>query len=261
MLALLLSKICFAFAIPDAHSENLAPSVVTISQTKKYISCDEKSPCHYVESIYNKAKNKPAFVTIRVLKINNPGGDNEELEELDFSEESEIYVMPNQVVIPANGMRSVRIYVTGQISRNRDQYFRIRFSPTPLEHEAPDGDKQSQSSSALFLGFGIGQLLLVARTDPAYNSSILIDKEDKSPVLKVSNLGNSFIRLERLRICYSKESGMPCQYLSSKHVRTKAHKTFPLEEHVRSIEFSLEEGRNHQKVSYEKDRKTPLTIN
>ena len=237
-----------------------SPSIVTISQTKKYIDYCETVPCHYVEPINNLAKDKPAFVTVKVYRLHNPGAESENLEELDFTENNEIYVMPNQIVIPAGGVRSVRVYITEKLKRSRDQYFRIRFQPSPVETDSTDSESNRQASSSLFLGFGIGQLLMISRESTAYNTSITIDRTGSPSCLVISNKGNSFVRLEGLRTCYSPTSRLPCQYLSSKHVNAAGIKTFSLEDNVKSIDFDLAEGTSIRRVSYDKNRNEMLKI-
>lgn len=254
-----------ALPLPDnAKVENKAvrdaASLITIENTKKFINPSEQFPMYYSETVRNQSSGKPAFVTVEVYKLNNPGGEKEDLTKLSLVEEAGIYAMPNKLVIPAGGSRAVRVYLTKEIARDKDQYYRIRFSPSPVIDEEVDKKNKSKNAPGLSLGIGFGQLLMINREKPVFETRVYTRKKGQDEILEIENKGNSFIRLDKMKVCFIKELKEPCQYLGGKHINAGSQFFKELIKTIRSVDFTLIEGTRHRKVQYDRAAKKPLSI-
>ena len=236
--------------VGNNNKEIRPASAVSIHNTKKYISKNDIFPDYYSESIRNITSDKPAYVTVDVYRLHNPGADKEELTELKVTDDAEIYVMPRQVLIPAGGSRAVRVYLTRKVERDRDRYYRIRFSPSPLQPEHWHNSSASSTGSSLFLGLGVGQLLMVGRTKPEYETRVSTRKEAKAGdnILMIENRGNSYVRINNMKTCFQKTLRKPCQYGGNKHVNAGATLSFPVSGKTATIDFDLAEGDRIRKV-------------
>ena len=236
-------------------------SSVTIDNTKKMVSYAESTPFFYTETIRNVSSDKPAFVNIDTYRLNNIGEEKEDLTKVELSGDADVYAMPSQIVVPAGGVRTVRIYLTKKLQRDRDQYFRIRFSPStsPLEEEAVSNNKKSRSS--LFVGMGAGQLLMVSRNNPSFNTKVTVDKNsDGKKQLVIQNGGNSFIRLENLKTCYGSKHKKPCKYSSGRHVNAGDIKKLPIDDDVRTMFVEIVEGNKIRHVEYDQQASNLLKV-
>ena len=179
-------------------------SSVIIDNVKKMIDHSENTPFYYTETIRNISSDKPAFVNVDVYRLNNVGEKEEDLTTVEMSDDADVYAMPNQIIVPADGVRTVRVYLTEKMQRNNDRYYRIRFSPSALpEEQDSDASEKNKSKSALHIGMGAGQLLMVSREKPTFDTKVSIDKSNggKSELV-IHNKGNSYVRLENMKTCF-----------------------------------------------------------
>lgn len=237
-------------------------SSVIIDHSKKIFSESESVPTYYTETIRNVSSEKPAFVNVDIYRLNNIGEDKENLTKVEVSDDADIYVMPNQIIVPASGLRTVRVYLTKKLQRNQDKYFRIRFSPStsPAQSDTAQKDKKVPESS-LYLGMGAGQLLMVGRSNPLFDTKVSVDKKAGGKnELVINNMGNSFIRLDNMKTCFTKEHKKPCIYASGAHVNAGDMKALPIDDNVQSIVLQLVEGNKVRKVEYDRQAPKPLKV-
>ena len=234
-------------------------SSVTISHIKKMVSHSETVPTYYTETVRNVSSDKPAFVNVGVYRLNNPGGDQEDLTPVELSDDADVYAMPNQVVVPAGGVRTVRVYLTEKMKRDRDRYFRIRFSPSTLPVDEEGSPTKKSAKSSLFIGMGAGQLLMVNKSNPLFDTKVYVQKTlAGTSELVLHNKGDSFIRLEKMKTCYTKDQKKPCQYTSGKHINAGAIKKLPIHKSISTIVVELIEGDKTRTVEY--DYQSPETV-
>ena len=256
-----------SLAVAPKKEEKQEPAVETISSViidhlKKIISESDSIPTYYTESIRNASSEKPAFVNIDIYRLNNIGEDKEDLTKVELTDDADIYVMPNQIIVPASGVRTVRVYLTKKLQRSQDTYFRIRFSPStsPAQDDTAQEDKNIPESS-LFLGMGAGQLLMVSRDNPSFDTNISLDKNASgADELIIHNMGNSFIRLDNMKTCFMKERKKPCTYASGRHVNAGDMKILPIDNDIRTIVLELIEGDRVRKVEYDRQASKPLKM-
>lgn len=257
---LMFSIAALGFEGQNVEASHESASVISIKETRKFIVPKQQFPEYYTEVVYNQSASSPAFVSVDVYRLSNPGKE-ETLTRLSLAENSEIYTVPHKLVIPAGGSRAVRIYLTEGISRDEDQYYRIRFSPSQVEPEEIKGENDKYNCrSGLSLGIGFGQLLMINRTKPSFDTQISIHKEHEEKKLEVRNNGNSFIRIEDMKICFARELKQPCQYASVKHVNPAARLSNDLDNSIRTIDFTLVEGDQRRSVSYDRLAQKNLVI-
>lgn len=254
----------FSLAAASEKQKSVDESVssVIIDNSKKMINHSEATPFFYTETIRNISSNKPAFVNVDIYRLNNIGEKEEDLTPVKMSNDADVYAMPNQIIVPADGVRTIRVYLTKKLLRTDDQYYRIRFIPStmPLEDDSVSNEKQ-RARSSLNIGMGAGQLLMVGRTKPSFDTKVYIEKDDsgKSELI-IHNKGNSYIRLDNMKTCFIKTARKPCQYISGRHVNAGRTKKLPIESNVITVSLELVEGDKTRKIIYDRQAATPLKL-
>ena len=241
-------------------SQKEVASVISLNQVREYVSDQQTLPYYYTTTVRNLSDNKPAYVTARVYRVNNPGEKQEDLTSIEALLGGEVSVIPNQIVIPAGGRRGVRVYLSNKVNRDKDQYYRIRFSPSPIKSEQSSSGKAAadKHDSSMYLGVGIGQILFISKSKPAYKSRVRVEKDKSTKWLVADNQGDSFLRVENMKFCYKKSAKKACTYFSSNHVVAGKHKSWPLDSSIKTIDFDLLEGGHKRKVHY--DSEHPETV-
>ena len=236
----------------EQRAEREVASVISLIQVREYVSDQQALPYYYTSTVRNLSASKPAYVTAKVYRVNNPGEQKEDLTPETLLE-GEVRVIPDQIVIPAGGRRGVKVYLSEKIRREKDQYYRVRFTPSPVESEKDSLDVSAvnKTGSSMYLGVGVGQILFVGKNKPGYKSHVRIEKGQSAPSLVVDNQGDSYLRIENMKICYKPDVKKSCTYFSSNHVIAGTHKQWLLDNTIKTIELELLEGESKRKVLYD----------
>ena len=122
-------------------------------------------------------------------------------------------------------------------------------------------EKKDVPRSSLHLGMGAGQLLMIARNNPSFDTKVSVDKRaGGKDELTIHNMGNSFIRLNNMKTCFMKKYKKPCVYASGRHVNAGHVKSLPIDHDVQNIVLELVEGDEIRKVEYNRQASSPLKV-
>ncbi|MGO2162496.1 MAG: hypothetical protein ACTH4J_18815 [Vibrio toranzoniae] len=151
------------------------------------------------ERVYNDGEG-PAFVTVSVIEVLNPGNSPEEHEAPEFGEGP--IITPRAFVIPPDSSKSVRI-ITPNIKRNSDKFYRIRFVPVKPTEKLGFSKQQiesaNESKASVNVSFGWGLLYIVPKSDgtPIINTNFDI----KTGELNIANSGDSMLTINHIEVC------------------------------------------------------------
>lgn len=190
-----------------------------------------------------------AFVTVKVAEIFYDSRDEareESLEGVDSAQRA-LIVTPSRLIIPAQGMQSVRLLFRGD--RDRERYFRVRFLPVLPEGEGDfdlSAEESAQYRKSLAAGVNLlkafGAILLVRPTNTRYVTHV----DEPSGSFRIVNEGNASVVLEGSKECDSK--GENCSSGNTYHVRPGKERVFS-KQAGRVYRFELLEGDSRK--SYE----------
>ncbi|CAI3788524.1 hypothetical protein AHFPHNDE_02200 [Pseudomonas sp. MM227] len=189
-----------------------------------------------------------AFVKVEVVEIiHRPGQPDLErsLEGLPVAERP-LIASPARLIVPANGMQSVRLLHRGE--RQQERYFRVRFMPvmpTGNDDFAMTDQQAQQYRESLRAGVqvlsGYGALLFVQPQDTRYATDI----RETPGSLQVRNDGNATIVMDHFNDC--DRSGKSCATATLHHVLPGLERRFD-KQPGRTYSFELIEGQARRKV-------------
>lgn len=141
------------------------------------------------------------YVQIEVLKVENPGSDNETRTVIKDPKALKLLATPNKLVIPPNGQKLVRI-VNLEQNNQEERIYRINVTPivAPLEEE--------ESQLRIVVAY---QVLAIIQPDNP-KSDLTINREGSK--LTLSNTGNTNILLSDGKQCNPLEKNI-CEDLTS----------------------------------------------
>lgn len=204
--------------------------------------------------IYNTG-DATAFVRVELIEISpdeKTGTREKPQQELDGTTpaRNRLIVTPQRLIIPPSGFQTVRILWPGE--RDRERYFRIRFTPVMpetddgfgLDKNAVNEYRQNNVSTGLNVLTGYGSVVIVQPEKPQF-STVMNDAGNAG--ITVRNNGNATVSLDNIRQCkaadtecsaYSREFILPGRtHLLKKKDGYKTH-------------FTLIEGNSRRDVSY-----------
>ena len=199
--------------------------------------------------IYNRG-DSTAFVKVSVLELVYDGGDTPrevDIEHLPL-EQRPVVASPARLIIPAQGMQSVRLLYRGE--RDKERYFRLRFIPVvpeskdrfALSDQQIEQYRDELSAGVQFLA-GYGTLLFTRPAATRYQTSV----QQADGQLRVRNEGNATIVLDDFRHCLAGERD--CSEPIKHHLRPGVMREFA-EQPGREVRFELREGEAHQVMSF-----------
>ncbi|WP_050476253.1 pilus assembly protein [Herbaspirillum rhizosphaerae] len=157
---------------------------------------------------------------------------------------------PARLIVPAGGMQATRLLAMGE--RDKERYFRVRFSPVMPEQGDDFGvsaEQAEQYKESLSAGFnilaGYGAVMVVRPAKVHYQTEL----QDGATTYTVHNKGNSIIVLDGFRDC--KTVGSECATPTISHVLPQRSRVFEKEagHHYR---FELVEGDRKRAVEFGK---------
>jgi hypothetical protein len=163
---------------------------------------------------------------------------------------STLVASPARLIVPANGMQATRLLYLGE--RDKERYFRVRFSPVMPEQNddfgvtAAQAEQYQQSLSAgVNILTGYGAVMVVRPAQVQYKTEL----QDQTGSFTVRNQGNSIIVLDGFYDC--KTAGKECATPTVHHVLPQRSRVFEKEagHHYR---FELVEGDRKQAVEFGK---------
>lgn len=190
-----------------------------------------------------------AFVKVSVAELvyDRDGTPREiDQESLPMAERG-VVASPARLIVPANGMQTVRLLYRG--GRDSERYFRLRF--VPVLPEAQDGFNLSEAEAEQYrdglkagvnLLAGYGTLLFVRPDQVRYDTPI----DDQPARLSVGNNGNATVILDRFRHC--SRDGQRCDTTTKHHLLPGRVREFPRQEGW-TYEFELIEGRDRRELA------------
>lgn len=160
-----------------------------------------------------------------------------------------LLVTPAQFIVPAKGVRNVRLIFRGQ--RAAERYFRVRF--VPVVPQAGDGFAQQSEEVAAYkaaLDAGVrvlkalGGVLVVRPADTRYATEVSANAAGW--VLR--NQGNATVLMDNLRQC--QPEGEACELGRKVHVRPGQHERLPPPARGKQYRFDLIEGTQVKAMQY-----------
>lgn len=180
-----------------------------------------------VKRVFNHG-DATAFVKVRAWElVRQPDGSVEEIP-LDVETAGgrrELVVSPARLIIPAEGMQTVRLLFSGE--RGHERYYRLRFNPVLpnagdgfqlTEKEADDYEVSISGGVQMLAGYG--SLLYVRPREVAHQ--LAIDEEPGRFVVR--NTGNATAVLDRFREC--KGDGLDCDTAVVHHLPPGSERAF-----------------------------------
>ncbi|WP_410481541.1 molecular chaperone [Pseudomonas plecoglossicida] len=199
--------------------------------------------------IYNSG-DSTAFVKVSVLELvyDGEGKPKEvEIEHLPL-EQRGVVASPARLIIPAQGMQSVRLLYRGE--RDTERYFRLRFMPVlpdkddrfALSETQIEQYRETLSAGVQFLA-GYGTLLFTRPNDTRYQTSM----RQAGGQLRVGNEGNATVLLDNFRHCQA--AGQACSEPVKHHLRPGVAREFA-EQPGWEYRFELHEGATHEALTF-----------
>jgi P pilus assembly chaperone PapD len=164
------------------------------------------------------------------------------------AEQRTLIASPARLIVPAQGMQSVRLLYRGD--RDRERYFRLRF--IPVLPEVNDGFSvtaqqaeayQQELKAGLNILAGYGSMLFVRPADTRYQT----DVQQAAGRLSVVNRGNATVVLDHVNDCSS--DGKQCEPATKHHLLPGSQRHFD-KRPGRVYRFELIEGEASRKVEF-----------
>lgn len=203
--------------------------------------------------VYNTG-DSTAFVRVELLEINPGARDGErETPQKELSagapERNRLIVTPMRLIIPPAGFQAVRVLWPGD--RNKERYFRVRFTPVMPENDDSFGlDKNAMTKyrkDTLHAGLnvltGYGTIVIVQPDKAVFNTVI----NDAATALTVSNNGNATVSLDNIRQC--KTANTDCGSVTREFILPGRTHTVPKKAGYKT-NFTLIEGNTKRVMSY-----------
>jgi P pilus assembly chaperone PapD len=192
-----------------------------------------------------------AFVKVEVVEVIHRTGQpaqERSLEGLPVAERP-LIASPARLIVPANGMQSVRLLYRGH--RDHERYFRVRFMPvlpTSNDEFAISEQEAEQYRESLQAGVqvlsGYGALLLVRPQNTHYATDI----REVADSIVVRNDGTATVVMDHFNDC--DRSGKSCATSTLHHVVPGLERRFE-KKPGRNYSFELIEGAVRRKVTIE----------
>lgn len=223
---------------PVAHAAG--PSI-NVGPIYDYLDGDKST---YLKRIYNGGEST-AFVKVTILEMHyKADGTHEEttVAPMDGSGDREgLIASPARLIIPAQGMQSIRLIFRGE--REQERYFRVRFVPViPTKDDAFAVEEtereayQRSLSAGVQVMTGYGTAFFVRPATTVFATRL----DDSLTDYRITNAGNSTIVLDELKSC-SAASPHECEPAKKSHIRPGG--SFTLEKvQGRIHRFELIEG-------------------
>lgn len=239
LLANLLKVVIVFFAVQaSANSELKVSGSIGIDSMVSFIG--KANEGGKSEKVINKGDGV-AFVKVEVLEVLGRDKKGQEITKDIEGVDSGFVVTPRKLIIPPNSSRSVRYFLDKEMQREKDRVFRVRFLPVAPTKEEGFFVGNVDYETALGITAGWGQLVFLSKNNAFYNTEF---KRSDNGVL-VSNKGDSYIRLDEMKVCDKKES---CKLSSEVIVRPgESRVIFSRQE---GGEFLLIEGDNRVKKAF-----------
>lgn len=164
------------------------------------------------------------------------------------AEQRPLVASPARLIVPAQGMQSVRLLYRGE--RERERYFRLRFIPVLPEVNdgfsvtAKEADAyQHELKAGLNILAGYGSMMFVRPADTRYQTDV---KQDAMR-LSVVNRGNATVVLDHVNDCTT--DGKQCEPATKHHLLPGSQRQFD-KRPGRVYRFELIEGDARRKVEF-----------
>ncbi|WP_213881537.1 molecular chaperone [Pseudomonas sp. dw_358] len=189
-----------------------------------------------------------AFVRVSVAEIvYNAQGQPEEISlEGVPAAERPLVASPARLIVPANGMQSVRLLFRGE--RDHERYFRLRFIPVlPEANEGFDIDAaqaqayQEQMKAGVNILAGYGSLLFVRPAQTRFSARV----DDQARDFGVPNDGNATVVLDHVINCTP--DGLECADATKHHLLPGSQRRFE-KKPGRVYRFDLIQGEKREHV-------------
>lgn len=204
--------------------------------------------------IYNTG-DSTAFVRVEIVEIHLENGKTpQEVPQQEISgtslEKNRLIVTPQRLIIPPAGFQAVRVLWSGV--REKERYFRVRFTPVMPEVEDSFGlsksDVNEYRKNTLQAGLnvltGYGTIVIIQPDKPVFNSVI----DASSPTsITIKNNGNSTISLDNIRHC--KSANTECGTVTREFILPGKVKSLD-KKNGYITNFSLIEGSSKRALSY-----------
>lgn len=146
--------------------------------------------------VHNTSAKEAFDVKVTAVKVINPGEENEER-----IETQEIIVAPSTIPMAANSKRVARMVFRAPFT-DKEQVFRASFVPLAKEDNgAEEVEQSSRIKTKMRVLSGMGALVFAAPMEINRNLTWLRD----STGINFTNEGNVYERLERTKVCFSKD--------------------------------------------------------
>lgn len=167
----------------------------------------------------------------------------------DVLDKNRLIVTPQRLIIPPGSFQSVRILWPG--SREKERYFRIRFTPVMpedsdsfgLDKNAVDEYRKTALHAGLNVLTGYGTVVII-QPDQAIFKTIV--DESTSGSITIRNAGNATVSLDNLRHC--KSINRECEAATREFILPGRILTVKKQTGY-SINFTLIEGSNKRVVN------------
>ncbi len=210
----------------------------------------EGSRSTFVKRVRNGG-DATAFVKVEVVEVIHRAGQPDQersLEGLPVGERP-LIASPARLIVPANGMQSVRLLYRGE--RDRERYFRVRFMPVMptsndefamSEQEAEHYRESLQAGVQVLSGYGA--LLFVQPRETRYATHI----GETSTSITARNDGTATVLMDHYNDC--DRNGKSCVTPTLHHVLPGLERRFE-KKSGRTYSFELIEGQARRKMIIE----------
>lgn len=192
-----------------------------------------------------------AFVRVEVREITYTSDGKKQETRIDAQDAAKgnvdgLIFTPGRMIIPAKGMQSGRLVVTG--SRDRERYYRVRFIPVMPKDKNEFGQSQKEFNDysakvnagvSVLTGYGV--MVIVHPKNPQYKTVV----ETQGNKIIVRNQGNSSISLEDIKQCQSDKCSEPVYTIVRPGTRYELNK-----ENRTVTQFTLLEGQKKTPKSF-----------
>jgi P pilus assembly chaperone PapD len=160
--------------------------------------------------------------------------------------ERPLVASPARLIVPANGMQSVRLLFRGK--RDQERYFRLRFIPVlPQTDEGFGIDAQAAQAYEDSLKAGVnilagyGSLLFVRPRDTRFATRVV----DQPQAFSVPNEGNATVVMDHFNDCTP--DGLQCEVATKHHLLPGTRREFE-KRAGRHYRFELIEGQERRQI-------------
>ncbi|WP_312626465.1 hypothetical protein [Scandinavium sp.] len=192
-----------------------------------------------------------AFVRVEVREVTySPDGKKQETR-IDAQDAAKsnidgLIFTPGRMIIPAKGMQSGRLVVTG--NRDRERYYRVRFIPVMPKDKNEFGQSQKEFdeysakvNAGISVLTGYGVMVIVHPKNPQYKTVF----ETQGNKIIVHNKGNSSVSLEDIKQCKSEKCSDPVYTI------VRPGSRYELKKEINAVtQFTLLEGKKKTPKSF-----------